>query len=197
MLRWLFDNWYKSTPFLALYMLIMLLLFVYDSNFPLFLIWIQFVVYLIHQFEEYILPGEFIKFFNFKILKSNQYNFPLDKQASFWINIPIVFIAFPLSAILAGYLNLSIGIWTVYFSIINAASHVGMSFKYNYNPGLLVSILLNIPIGIYTLYYFNSNKIVHLNDNLIGLFIGLLVQIIVMIYGFKVLKPRVKNKKIT
>ena len=36
--------------------------------------------------------------------------FSLEKKASFWINIPIIFIAYPISAILAGYIDISIGI---------------------------------------------------------------------------------------
>jgi len=191
-MNWLYDNWYKSTIFLAFYLLILLIIFVLEDNFALFLIWLQTVVYLLHQFEEYILPGGFVAFFNTKPLGSKEAEFPLDKISSFWINIPIIFIGFPLSAILAGYLDISIGVWTAYFSIINALSHVGMFFKYRYNPGLIVSIFLNIPIGIYTILYLSSNNIISPNDNFIGLAIGLLVQVSVMIYGFRILKPKVK-----
>ena len=152
-MKWLYNNWYKSTLFIAIYVLIVLILFVFETDFPLFLIWMQFVVYLCHQFEEYILPGGFVAFFNKNPLGSQENNFPLDEKASFWINIPIIFIAYPVSAILSKYIDISIGIWTAYFSIINAISHVGMFFKYKYNPGVIVSLFLNIPIGIFTIYY--------------------------------------------
>ena len=193
MMKWLYENWYKSTIFIALYLLIMLFLFLFDTDFPLFLIWIQFVVYLFHQFEEYILPGGFVKFFNNKMLESNKYNYPLDDVASFWINIPIIFMAYPLSAILAGQVDISVGIWTAYFSIINALSHVGIYFKHRYNPGFFVSLFLNIPVGIYTIHYFNAQNLISINEQLIGLAIGLLIQAAVMIYGFKVLKPKVNR----
>lgn len=191
-MKWLYDNWYKSTIFLAVYMLVVLIIFVLKTDFALFLIWIQMAVYLLHQFEEYILPGGFVNFFNDKILGSEKTDFPLDKKASFWINVPIIFIAYPLSAILAGYIDISIGIWTAYFSIINAMSHVGIFFKNRYNPGFFVSLFLNIPVGIYTIYYFASQNIISLNEQLVGLTIGLLVQAVVMFYGFKVLKPKIK-----
>ncbi|NRB63778.1 MAG: HXXEE domain-containing protein [Saprospiraceae bacterium] len=190
-MKWLYDNWYKSTLFLAVYLLVFLILFVLKTDFALFLIWLQFVVYLIHQFEEYILPGGFVAFFNKNLLQSKIADYPLDKKASFWINIPIIFIAFPLSAILAGTLDIAIGIWTAYFSVINAASHVGMSFKYKYNPGLLVSMFLNIPVGLYTIYFFASENLISFQHQLIGCGIGLLTQAAVMIYGFRVLKPKV------
>ena len=192
MMKWLYKNWYKSTIYIAIYLLIMLFLFLFDTDFPLFLIWIQFVVYLFHQFEEYILPGGFVKFFNNKMLGSNKDNYPLDNVASFWINIPIIFMAYPLSAILAGQVDISIGIWTAYFSIINAISHVGIYFKHRYNPGFFVSLFLNIPVGIYTIYYFNAQNLISINEQLIGLAIGSLIQAAVMIYGFKVLKPKVR-----
>jgi hypothetical protein len=67
-----------------------------------------------------------------------------------------------------------------------------MFFKYRYNPGLVVSVFLNIPVGIYTLYYLSTNNIISLQTNLIGLAIGVLVQIAVMIYGFLVLKPKIQ-----
>ncbi len=191
-MKWLYNNWYKSTIFIAIYLLITLWLFVLKSDYALFLIWLQFVIYLFHQFEEYILPGGFVKFFNNKILDSNKDNYPLDDKASFWINIPIIYIAYPLSAILAGYVDISVGIWTAYFSIINAISHVGMFFKYRYNPGFFVSLFLNIPVGMYTIYYFNTQNIISIQEQLIGLAIGALTQAALMIYGFKVLKARVK-----
>lgn len=191
-MKWLYNNWSASTPFLAIYLLIFLVIFVLEENFALFLIWLQTVVYFFHQFEEYIVPGGFVAFFNTKALGSKKTDFPLDKKSSFWINIPIIFIAFPLSAILAGHFDISLGVWTTYFSIINALSHVGMFFKYRYKPGLVVSVLLNIPIGIYTLHYLSTNNIISLQTNLISFAIGFLVQITVMTYGFLVLKPKVQ-----
>jgi hypothetical protein len=191
-MKWLIDNWSKSTIFLAIYLLIMLLCYVMNDNFLLFLIWVQTPIYFLHQFEEYIFPGGFVEFFNTKVLGSNKSDFPLNKEVSFWINIPIVFIAFPLSAILAGSIDISIGIWTAYFSILNALSHVGMFFKYRYNPGFVVSIFLNIPVGIFTIYYFISHDTITLYAHLIGLVIAVLFQLGVMIYGFKFLKPKVK-----
>ncbi|AUC15500.1 hypothetical protein BTO06_10265 [Tenacibaculum sp. SZ-18] len=159
----------------------------------MFLIWLQFVIYLVHQFEEYVLPGGFLEFLNKELLGSAESDFPADKKFSFWINIPIIFVGYPVSAILSGYIDLSIGIWTAYFSIINAMSHVGMFLKHKYNPGFFISLFLNIPVGIYTIYYFVSQNLISLNSHIIGLIIGLLVQGFVMMLGFKVLKPTIKD----
>jgi hypothetical protein len=169
----------------------MLFLYVMNNQYALFLIWIQTPVYFLHQFEEYILPGGFGSFFNLKVLGSDKVDFPLTKQASFWINIPLTFIAFPLSAILAGHLAISIGIWTAYFSICNAVSHVVMFFLFRYNPGFVVSVLFNIPVGVYTIYYFASHHIISTEAQLIGLGIGILGQALLMVWGFTILKPKI------
>ena len=191
-LNWLYRNWYYSTIFLAIFVLIFSMAYILDEDMALFLIWMQTVVYFVHQFEEYVLPGGFVEFFNREMLGSTSADFPLDSKASFWINIPIIFVAFPISALLSGIVGFTIGLWTAYFSLINALSHVGMSLKVGYNPGLIVSTFLNIPVSLFTIYYFISNGISSITSNLTSFLIALLVQITLMIYGFRVLKPRAK-----
>ena len=191
-MEWLYNNWFKSTIFLAIYLSLPLSIFVMNNDYALFLIWIQTVVYFLHQFEEYVLPGGFKEFFNTKVLGSQDKDFPLDKKVSFWINIPIIYIGFPLSAVLSGFIDLSFGIWTAYFSIINALSHIGMFFIHRYNPGFFISLFLNIPVGIYTIHYFTTNQLISFNAHIMGLGIGLFLQGIIMAYGFKVLKEKIQ-----
>jgi len=194
-MKWLYNNWSKATIFLAIYMLILLLMYVKNENYALFLLWLQAPVYYLHQFEEYILPGGFSSFFNKIVLGSDQDEFPLTKKSSFWINVPLTFIAFPLSAILSQYVDMSIGIWAVYFSLCNAISHIAMFFifRFKYNPGLIMSLLLNIPIGIYTVYYFATNHIISTPAQITGLTVGIAGQLLLMLWGFKILKPQIKE----
>lgn len=192
-MKWLYNNWHKATLALAVITTTSLLVFDVEKNTAVFLIWLQTVVYFLHQFEEYILPGGFIAFFNTKVLGSQQSDIPLDKKAAFWINVPIIFIAFPISAYFASSITIGIGLWTAYFSVINALSHVGMAFRFKYNPGLVVSLLLNIPVGLYAIYYLTTNNLVSLKENILGLGIGLAVQLSLMVYGFLILKPRIKE----
>jgi len=191
-LSWLEQHWSASTPFLAVYLTIVLVLFVLNKNFTLFLIWIQVPVYWLHQFEEYIYPGGFTEYFNIKVLGSNSKGQPLTKTHAFWINVPIIFIGFPVSAILAGQIDISIGIWTAYFSIINALSHLGMFFRHGYNPGLVASMLLNIPVGVYAIYYFITNQLISLSSHIIGFSVAVATQGGLMVWGLKFLKRKVK-----
>lgn len=63
-MEWLYANWMKATPFLALYTFILVWLNVRDSNYFLYLIWLQGIIYWVHEFEEYVCPGGFLDFFN-------------------------------------------------------------------------------------------------------------------------------------
>lgn len=196
-MKWLYDNWMKATPFLAFYSFILVFLYVKDVNFALYLIWIQGIVYWVHEFEEYVLPGGFLCFFNKYALKSKQDEYPLTKAGSFWINIPLVYIAMPMSAVVAHFLGLEWGLWTAYFSVLNASMHVIMFFlfKFKYNPGLVVSVLLNIPLGIYMIWYFLDNGLVSQTANITSIVVGIIAQISMMIYGFLYLVPKMKKEQ--
>ena len=194
-MSWLEEYWPASTPFLAVYLTIVLVLFVLNENFALFLIWMQTPVYWVHQFEEYIYPGGFVAFFNKKALGSKRGDWPLTKTYAFWINVPIIFIGFPFSAILAGLVNISIGIWTAYFSVLNALSHAGMFFKHGYNPGLVASVVLNIPIGTYTIYYFATRHPISPSAHIMGFLVALAIQGVLMVWGLKFMKTKAKQSE--
>jgi len=123
-LSWLEENWPQSTPFLAIYSAAALFLLRDRMDLALMLIWLQTPVYFLHQFEEYIYPGGFLAFFNRKNLGSQRSDFPLTQTMSLWINVPVIFIGFPVSAYLAGRFGLSFGLWAVYFSVVNGLAHV-------------------------------------------------------------------------
>lgn len=196
-MKWLIDNWMKATPFLAFYSFILVFLYVKDVNYPLYLIWIQGIVYWVHEFEEYIYPSGFLEFFNLNMMKSDRGDYPLTKTGSFCINIPLVYVAMPFSALLAHFFGLKWGLWTAYFSFLNAFAHVVMFFKFGrkYNPGLVVSILLNIPVGVYMIWYFLSHNLVSNQANIISIVMGIIAQASMMIYGFGYLVPKMKKEK--
>lgn len=192
----MYDNWMKATPFLAIYSLILLWLYVREQNYALFLVWLQTPFYWIHEFEEYICPGGFLHFFNRKPLKSVKEDYPMTKVVSFWINIPLVYVLLPLSGVIAHFCGVEWGLWTAYFSVLNAFAHVAMFFifGFKYNPGLAMSAILNVPFGIYMIWYFLSNHIVSTGTNIASIIFGILAQASMMIYGFGVLVPKIKRE---
>lgn len=194
--NWLVDNWMKGTPFLALYTFILIWLFVRNSNFALFLIWLQCSAYWLHEFEEYVCPGGFLDFFNRGPLHSKRGDYPLTSAGTFWINIPLMYVLLPLSGVISTFYGVEWGLWTAYYSALNASAHVVMFFIFGrkYNPGLVASLLVNIPLGIYTVWYFLSNSLVSTEVNILSIIVGIIAQASMMVYGFAYLVPKEKRE---
>lgn len=192
-MKWLIDNWMKATPFLAFYSFILVFLYVKDENYPLYLIWLQIVAYWLHEFEEYVFPGGFLEYINKKVIKSDRADYPMTQEFSFWVNIPIIFLAMPFSAILAHFFGIKFGLWIAYFSFFNALGHI-LSFVAaggKYNPGVVASAFINIPVGIYMIWYFLSHNLVSTQVNVISIVISIILQSILVICG---LRLKLKNR---
>ena len=116
------------------------------------MIWLQFPVYLLHEFEEHAFPGGFKKFVNREVFHITNQDMLLDDKNVFWINIPAIWLLFPLGAVIAQNFDLGVGAILPIFGLFNATLHILMAIaKLKYNPGLFVSVILNYPTGIYTL----------------------------------------------
>ena len=114
-LNWLYDNWMKATPFLAIYTFILIWLYVgHDTvqGIALTLIWLQCPFYWAHEFEEYVAPGGFLSFFNQGPLRSTVPDKPLTKAGSFWINIPLMYVLLPLAGVVSNFWGVEWGLWT-------------------------------------------------------------------------------------
>lgn len=190
---WFYKNWPKPTIFLAVYSLLFLFLYVCESNFLLFLIWLQLPIYWLHEFEEYVLPGGFKEWFNRKWSKVHDADIPLNDASVFWINISVIFILFPLFAALST-IDLQYGMWIPYFSIINGLGHIVFAIKSRgYNPGLVVSVLFNIPVGVFTVITVLEANVVSSGANITSIIIALLVQAAVTAYGVIMLRKHRKR----
>lgn len=158
MKTYLYKHWAESTLILALITSVIFLSFLPVTPWYLFLIWMQFPVYLIHEFEEHVWPGGFRQFINREVFHSKQEDSPLSNPAVFWINILAIWVLFPLGAILAQNVSPEFGLLLPIFGLFNATLHIIMFLvKRKYNPGLVISVLINYPTGIYTLYILKQN----------------------------------------
>ena len=181
MVKWLYKNWAKLSVLLAIVLTIFIIIFIKLENIVLFLIWIQIPIYLLHQFEDHAWNG-FKNYINVKVFKVQEGNFPLNEKNIFWINIPIIWILMPIFAGLSS-INIMFGLWIPYFAVFNSLSHVIFSIRnWEYNPGLIVSLILGIPVGTYTLIIFYTYITVPLIISIISIFFALLLHI--MIFGY-------------
>lgn len=151
-MSYLHKNWPKMGMAAAFF--IALLLFFYPGSTPWgfqWLFWLHVPVYMVHQFEEYVFPGGFKESLN-QILGSASSDFPATDERVFWINVPLVWVALPVAAIVGlRFIILPASLMVV--SLVNGLLHVGMGIRQRaYHPGILASAFLNIPLGGYTLY---------------------------------------------
>ncbi|MCE5214993.1 MAG: HXXEE domain-containing protein [Methanobacterium sp.] len=190
MVNWLYRNWAKLSVLLAIVVAIIIFVLIKPENIVIFLIWIQIPIYLLHQFEEHAGDG-FKNYINRKVFLVEEGDFPLNDKNIFWINIPIIWILMPIFASLSS-LNVMFGLWIPYFAVFNSLSHVIFSIRSReYNPGLIVSIVLGIPVGIYALIIFYSYIAVPTIISILSIVFALMLHLI--IFGYIKMKYNKKN----
>jgi hypothetical protein len=181
-IKWLYKNWAKLCLILSVITTLVIFLVVKTNDIVLFLIFIQIPVYLLHQFEEHAWPGGFKNYVNKQIFKVSDTDYPLNDISVFWVNIPIIWILMPLFSCLS-YINLFFGLWIPYFAVINSLTHVVAAVvKREYNPGLVVSLVLGIPVGLYTLWIFYALVDVPLLFTFLSILAAVLMHLILIIF---------------
>ena len=187
-LSYLYKHWAPMCAPLAI--LASIILGSYFSIIPELelLIWLQIPVYLLHQFEEHAWPGGFAGFVNKIVFK--QENGPLDEKSIFWINIPIVWIGFPIFAALAT-IWIDLGIWIIYLSLVNGAFHILVALRLRrYNPGVVMSLLFNVPLSIYTLVRMPEIASISALSHSIGIAIAIVIQVGLVAFIIKRIKKQ-------
>ena len=178
---WLYKNWSKLSVGVAVVLTLLIFTFIKPVNILLFLIWIQIPIYLLHQFEEHSRNG-FKNYVNKKVFNVVDGDYPLNDRNIFWINIPIIWILMPLSALLS-YINPLIGLWIPFFGVINSLSHVIFSIvNKQYNPGILVSLILGIPVVTYALMILYSNLMISYFVTGLSVGFAIILHMIVFLY---------------
>lgn len=183
MLSYLYKNWACICLILAIYVSFVLWSSLSSIGWLVFLIWLQFPVYLLHEFEEHAYPGHFQEVFNKEIFGVMGRSFPLNPCNIFWINILGVWILFPLFAYLGQNVDLKYGLFLPIFGMFNATTHIILFLvKRRYNPGLGASLFLNYPTGIYTLLIASSLGVLEWSTILFGLLLAFLIHIAIAVY---------------
>ena len=122
------------------------------------LFWIHLAVLLLHQFEEYSIPGGFKQFYNSNIWNKNPITrFELNDKGILIVNVVLAWIAYFLAALYGDKLiSLTIGLLGV--TILNGIMHTLMfCILRKYNPGLITGLFVFIPFGILFLTKIQEN----------------------------------------
>jgi len=194
---WLKRDWAKAGLIVSIFFFVLLVVFVKDSDFVLFLILLQTPLYMLHETEEYVFPGGFGKFFNMDILKLDTEDKPVDQNFIFYVNVILIWLILPTFGLLA-VKNYQYGLWIPYFSFFAGVAHIALGIKARklYNPGLIVSLVLNIPIGIWSILYLANQGIIQNAIWTPHLAIGLGVNLILPVMGVILYKRYIKNNPI-
>jgi hypothetical protein len=126
---------------------------------------LSFMSLLVHQFEEYALPGGFPPVFNIAWFRETDVpdRYPLNRMSSVCVN---VFLAYP------GYILpivfpklIWLGLAQILFGMVGQLVVHGIVINRKlgsfYNPGLAVTVFLHLPIGIYYVWYVYAHRLIH------------------------------------
>lgn len=128
---------------------------------------LSFMALLVHQFEEYGLPGGFPAIFN--IVASGEMEapdrFPLNQKSAAIVNV-IGGYSFYIAAIFLPNL-IWLGLAQILFGMMQITLHgimINIKMKTFYNPGMGAVVFLHWPIGIYYIWYLHANGLVQALD---------------------------------
>ena len=163
-MNFLRKNWYYLGGGLCL-ALAVLLIFIWGSLGILQrILYLSFMALLLHQFEEYALPGGFPAVMNLAWMHkagtlSDRY--PLNRRAAFFVNVLFAYPYYVLPILLPGQYWMGLG--QVAFGMAQFVIHgivINRKFHSLYNPGLAVVVFMHIPIGIYYIWYAVSHRLI-------------------------------------
>jgi hypothetical protein len=151
---WFKENWQKTGVIVSIFLTIYLVVIVLPKSTVLFALLMSTPLYMLHEIDEYIIPGGFAQFMNKNIYKMDPETGLVDSTAIFWINM-VVWFFFPLASLNAvSKADLTQAVWIPYFFIFQAVIHLilGIVGKRFFNPGMVSAWLVHVPWGIWTIW---------------------------------------------
>jgi hypothetical protein len=157
---------------------------IYCNHIQVILVY-SFMAMLVHQFEEYGIPGGFPCFMNAVAFGEKEVpdRYPLNANTAMINNVFMTY-TFYITAILLpgaiwlGFMQVGQGM----VQIINHGFYNNIKSKSLYNPGMASVLLLHWPLGIYYIWYVSTNGLAATSDYIIGL-LGSFALIIILWLG--------------
>ena len=154
---------------------------------------LSFMALLIHQFEEYALPGGFPAIFNIAWMgeKDVPDRYPLNRKSCFIVNIVGAYPFYILPILFPSLIWL--GLAQVLFGMAQILIHgivINVKIKSWYNPGLAAVVFLHWPIGIYYIWYVYANGLIQPWDWIVGIGLTVLVAMLIVNLPVQLLKDK-------
>jgi hypothetical protein len=182
----------------AILIIVLILIFWNDSSLIqklALLYWSNLAVLMLHEFEEYVLPGGFKHFINhntiFAIEELPEAE-PINDIVIVVINLGIWFV-FILAALITSAAPW-LGFGMIIFNIVNIIGHliIFQKVKKGYNPGTITALLM-IPFLILSFIFVINNDFLNLGGYLIAGIIGFASGASLPIFGSIIKKKAIKN----
>jgi Protein of unknown function with HXXEE motif len=153
---------------------------------------VSFMALLLHQLEEYALPGGFPAVFNigWQGEKEAPDRYPLNRMSCLCVNVFTAYPFYLLPVLFPGLVWL--GLAQILFGMVGQLIVHGIVINRKlhtlYNPGLGVVLLLHVPIGVYYIRYLYAHELVqpwHWLAGILCMGLGALVMIALPIKLFE------------
>ena len=163
-------HWYEVGAVVAVCTVVWLILGWQDMGVLQRLLLLNFVVLLIHQYEEYGWPGGEPAIMNV-VLRSSSIpdRYPLNQNSAMVINVLAAYGFYLVPVFFPSVIWLALA--PVLFGLLQFVVHgvvTNVKLRSVYNPGLAAVALGHIPIGVYYLYYVHTQGLVSVWDWVFG-----------------------------
>ena len=153
----------------------------------------SYMALLVHQFEEYGLPGGFPALFNVIINGETQApdRFPQNSNLAMIVNVPLAYSFYIAAILFPGAIWL--GLATMFFGLSQILFHgimMNRSLKSFYNPGLAACIFLHGPIGIYYIWYVATHGLAGAWDYVGGIIAMILAGVVIVALPVRIFSSR-------
>ncbi len=159
-------HWYEAGAVVAIGTLVWLVLMWQDMGVLQRLLLLNFVVLLVHQYEEYGWPGGEPAIMNMALQRSpNPDRYPLNQNSAMVVNVLAAYGFYLVPVFLPTVIWL--GLAPVLFGMLQFVVHgvvTNVKLRSAYNPGLAAVVLGHIPIGTYYLYQVHVQGLVSVWD---------------------------------
>ena len=153
-MKWFCRHWYEAGLLPAGVALLFLIVWWNDCSVLQRICIVNFIGILLHQFEEYGLPGGAPVFIN-KYMRNGSERYPLNQFSAMLVNVVIAYLCYLLPVFLPGmiWLGLAPILFGCVFQVMLHMVVFLVRFYRFYNPGLLAVLLIHVPCGIMYIRY--------------------------------------------
>ena len=186
-------HWYDLGGIVALGATVYLVIFWNQLETLVRLNLMSFIAILVHQFEEYRLPGGEPAIMNMALQNSDiPDRYPLNQNSAMITNVLVTYVVYLLPVFLPNVIWL--GLAPILMGMLQFIVHgvmTNIKLKSFYNPGLGAVVFLHFPIGIYYIWYVTTTGLAQGTDWLLGIvYLALVAGGIVNGLTYRVLAKR-------